>query len=138
MELPAAVQRDVAVLALPLASRKENALMVNVLQSCSSIVAQNSIEEGFGLTATEAMYKGVAVLGTHACGLRQQIRHQIDGHLVQDARDPDEIAAALDAMLADPKLRDLYGRNAQRRVHEEFLIFAQLRRWLSVLERFCL
>ena len=53
--LEPALQRDVALLCLPMDSRKENALMVNALQRCTTVAVQNSIQEGFGLTATEAM-----------------------------------------------------------------------------------
>jgi trehalose synthase len=126
-------QQDIALLALPMDSRKENALMVNALQLCSTIVVQNSLREGFGLTATEAMWKRVPVIGTMACGLRQQIRSGVDGLLLHDPANPDELADALDALLADPVRRDLLARSAQRRVHDEFLIFTQLRRWLRLL-----
>jgi trehalose synthase len=127
------LQDDIAILSLPMASRKHNALMVNALQRCSSIVVQNSLREGFGLTATEAMWKAIPVLGTHAVGLRQQIRDGLDGRLVEDPEDPDEIARVLDQMLADEHARDDWGRSAQHRVHHEFLILAQLRRWLELL-----
>lgn len=133
VELEPEVQRDVVLLALPMASAKENALMVNALQRCSTVVAQNSLREGFGLTATEAMWKRVPVLGSNACGLRQQIRDGVEGRLVSDPDDPGEIAAVLDEMLADPLRREKWGSQAQRRVYEEFLIFAQLRRWLRLL-----
>lgn len=132
-KLPESLQKDVAVLVLPMRSRKQNALMVNALQRCSTVVVQNSLREGFGLTATEAMWKGLAVVGTKACGLRTQIRDGIDGLVVRNPRDPDEIATKIDALLRDPQRRDVLGRSAQRRVHQEFLIFTQLRRWLRTL-----
>jgi trehalose synthase len=131
--LPPEVQRDVALLTLPMNSRKENALMVNALQRCSTLIVQNSIREGFGLTATEAMWKCVPVLGTRASGLRQQIRSGIDGVLIQDAADPDEVARRLDDALGNLSNRDLLARSAQRRVHDRFLIFTQLCEWLRVL-----
>jgi trehalose synthase len=127
------LQQDVVLLTLPMANRKHNALMVNALQRSSTIVVQNSLREGFGLTATEAMWKRIPVLGTHACGLRQQIRDGLDGRLVSDPENPDELAEVLNRMLADPVARDRWARQAQRRVHDEFLIFSQLRRWLDVL-----
>ena len=99
LSLEPEIQRQVILLTLPMDSRKENALMVNTLQRCSSIIVQNSLREGFGLTATEAMWKRTALMGTRACGLRAQIRDQIDGRLVQDAENPDEIAATLHEML---------------------------------------
>jgi trehalose synthase len=132
-DLDPELQKDVVLLNLPMASRKENALMVNALQRCATVVVQNSLREGFGLTATEAMWKRVPVMGTHACGLRQQIRDGLDGRLVVDAEDPEGIVEILDEMLADPVERDRWARSAQRRVHDEFLIFGQLRKWLQVL-----
>lgn len=67
------MQQDVMLLTLPMVSRLENALMVNALQRCSTIAVQNSIQEGFGLTVTEAMWKRIPVIGSNACGIRQQI-----------------------------------------------------------------
>ncbi len=131
--LPEKQQEDVVILMLPMASRKENALVVNALQQCATIVVQNSIQEGFGLTVTEAMWKRKAVLGTSACGIRLQIRDGVDGALVADARDGGEIARALHDMLTDPHGRYLMGRSAQRRVYDEFLVFRQLTRYFELL-----
>jgi len=131
--LPPDCQRDVILLTLPMESRKHNALMVNALQRCSTVVVQNSLREGFGLTATEAMWKAVPVMGTSACGLRQQIRDGVDGRLVNNPENPEEIATVLNEMLQRPQVLERWGRNAQLRVHNEFLIFTQLSRWLRLL-----
>jgi trehalose synthase len=133
--LDGALQEDIALLVLPMASRKENALMVNALQRCSTVIVQNSLQEGFGLTATEAMWKGVPVVGSHAHGLRQQIRSGIDGTITQDPTDPDEIARRLSDILEDPTMRTRMARSAQKRVRNEFLVFMQLCRWLRALTR---
>jgi trehalose synthase len=132
-ELSPELQQDVALLSLPMASRRENELMVNALQRCSSIVVQNSVREGFGLTVTEAMWKRAAVLGSRACGIRQQIQDDQEGRLIADAADPEAIAELLDQTLDDPAGRAKLGQNAQRRVHDQFLVFTQVRRWLEVL-----
>lgn len=133
LDLPPELQRDVALVSLPMASRRENALMVNALQRCSTVVVQNSLEEGFGLTVAEAMWKRKPVLGSHACGIRQQIHDGIDGRLIHDPEDPEQIAEALDALLADPAEREVLASAAQRRVYREFLVFTQLREWLRLL-----
>ncbi|HUF27400.1 MAG TPA: glycosyltransferase [Gemmatimonadaceae bacterium] len=133
LALPSALQREIAILALPMDSAKQNALMVNALQRCSTVVVQNSLREGFGLTVTEAMWKAIPVLGSSAAGIRQQIHDGLEGRLVRDPEDPDEIARALREMLADDHARDRWARAAQRRAHHDFLIFTQLRRWLEVL-----
>jgi trehalose synthase len=126
-------QESVALLSLPMASLKQNHLMVNVIQRCSTVVVQNSLQEGFGLTATEAMWKRVPVLGSSACGLRLQIRDRIDGRLTSHPKDPDEIADILDEMLSNPLHRELFGRGAQRRVYDRFLVFTQVESWLRRL-----
>jgi trehalose synthase len=131
--LPHWIQEDVAIVSLPMDSREQNALMVNALQRCASVVVQNSLREGFGLTVTEAMWKQRGVLGSRACGVRSQIRDGIDGRLVGDSRDPAEIAELLEAMLDDLPGRTRWGQTAQRRVHDEFLVFTQARRWLEAL-----
>jgi len=127
------LQRDVALLSLPMSSRKYNALMVNALQRCSSVVVQNSLQEGFGLTATEAMWKRLRVVGTRACGLRQQIRNGIDGYLIDDPTNPEEIADVLDRTLGLSHERAALITSAQRRVYDEYLVFRQVSRWLTVM-----
>jgi trehalose synthase len=129
------LQKDVAFISLPMASRKYNALLVNALQRCSSVVVQNSLREGFGLTATEAMWKRLRVVGTQACGLRQQIRDGIDGRLVDNPEDPANVAEVLDQVLRMSRERTPMVTCAQRRVYDEFLVFRQVSRWLRVLTR---
>jgi trehalose synthase len=132
--LPAAIQEDVALLLLPMASLEENALLVNALQRASTVVVQNSLREGFGLTIAEAMWKAVPVLSnSRACGPRQQVRDEVDGRLIADPEDPRELSRALDEMLADPARLERWGRSAQRRVHDEFLVLTQLRAWGRML-----
>jgi trehalose synthase len=127
------LQRDVAVVKLPMVSPKENALIVNALQRCSSIVAQNSLQEGFGLTVTEAMWKARPVLGTHAAGIRAQVTDGEHGRLVRDPENPEEIAATLGEMLDDEDARRIWGRNARFRATERGLIFGRERRGLEIL-----
>jgi trehalose synthase len=132
-QLDPELQRDVALVTLPMESREENALLVNAIQRCSTVVVQNSIQEGFGLTATEAMWKAVPVVASSACGLRQQIRDGREGRLVADPEDAEALAAVLNELLADPVERRTLGRAAQRRVYREFLVLSQLRDWLKTV-----
>lgn len=131
--LPAKLQVDVALLALPMTSASENALMVNALQRCSTIVVQNSIREGFGLTATEAMWKSLPVVVSSADGLREQVTDGREGRVVTDPNDVDDLARVLGDVLGDPREREALGRRAQRRVVTEFLLLTQLAVWLEAL-----
>ncbi len=134
--LDPAIQKDVALLTLPMSSRKNNALMVNAIQTASSIVIQNSIREGFGLTLTEAMWKGTPVVGSSACGLRQQIKDRIHGRVVHCPEDPAEVADVLKDMVSANGDLNLWSRNAKTRVQQEFLVFNQVKKWLGILKQF--
>lgn len=136
LALPPELQDDIAVVTLPMSSRRQNALIVNALQRASTLVVQNSLREGFGLTITEAMWKRIPVLtNTRACGPRHQVRDGVDGCLVGDPEDPEELATAMSAMLGDHRNREAWGRNAQRRVHSEYLVLDQVSGWLKLLGR---
>src|SRR5262249_1000718 len=56
--------------------------LVNALQRRAAVVLQKSLREGFGLTVTEAMWKGAAVVGSNVGGIRRQIRDGQNGFLV--------------------------------------------------------
>lgn len=133
LDLPPEIQRDVAIITLPMTSRRINALMVNALQRCSTVVAQNSLQEGFGLTVTEAMWKRRPVLGSHAAGLREQVKDGEHGVRTPQATDPEGIAHTLREMLSADGKRKTWARNARRRVSDRYLVFTQVRRWLEVL-----
>ncbi|MDD9944142.1 MAG: glycosyltransferase [Myxococcales bacterium] len=133
LALPADLQQHIVLLSLPMDSRQRNAHIVNALQRCSTIVVQNSLREGFGLTVTEAMNKACCVVSTHAAGIRAQIEEGVHGRLVRDPNDPEEIARILRDTLTDPMQRNLLGRNACRRVGDHYLTPSQLRLWLRLL-----
>ena len=129
------LQDDIAILLLPLDNPKENALIVNALQRFSNIVVQNSIQEGFGLTATEAMWKQRPVLVSGAAGLRFQVQDNINGKINDDPTDITRLASMLQTMLNKPKERDKWGFNGQIRVIENFTLFSQIKSWLAVLAK---
>jgi trehalose synthase len=133
LDLPPERRQDVAVVTLPMDSRRANALMVNALQRSSAVIAQNSVQEGFGLTVTEGMWKGMPILGTRAAGIDEQVVDGETGRLLPRADDPTGLAHALADLLADRKRRQEWGRNARRRVRERYLVFTQVQRWLDVL-----
>jgi trehalose synthase len=91
---------------------EHNALVVNALQRRANVVLQKSLQEGFGLTAAEAMVKGRAMVASAVGGLRQQIT---DGHngLLVDPFDLEGVCAALVRLLDDPALRQKLGERAR-------------------------
>jgi trehalose synthase len=95
-------------------------------------VTQNSLREGFGLTVTEGMWKQASILGTHAVGIREQIKDGEHGRLLRNPEDPAEIAQVLGEMLHHEEARERWSRNAKRRATHRYLVFTQVRRWLEV------
>jgi len=110
------MQNDIAILLLPLHDTKENALIVNALQRSSSFVVQNSIREGFGLTATEAMWKRIPMLVSGAAGLRYQVEDRVTGRINGEPSDTEALSRTMREMLDNPKARDKWGLNGQIRV----------------------
>jgi trehalose synthase len=127
------LQNDIAILLLPLDNQKENALIVNAIQSSSTIVVQNSLQEGFGLTATEAMWKQRPVLVSGAAGLVHQVLDHENGRINPDPKNTDKLAATMEEMLQNQKELDNWGFKGQVRVIEHFTVFTQLQKWLKLL-----
>ena len=103
------IQARIAIVTLPFRSRQWNALLVNALQTSSTILVQNSLQEGFGLTLTEAMWKKVPVLSedSRSLGPRFQIRNSVEGILIRDPQDTVELSNAIEAMLRSERLAEL-------------------------------
>ena len=62
--LPQRVRRRVHLALLPMDDADENAVIVNALQRRADVVVQKSLAEGFGLTVSEAMWKGRPVVAS--------------------------------------------------------------------------
>ena len=77
----------VTVACLPMHDVEENAAIVNALQRHADVIVKKSLEEGFGLGVTEALWKRRAVVASDVGGHRDQIKHQHNGLLV-DPTDP--------------------------------------------------
>jgi trehalose synthase len=131
-EYPKEIQKSIAMLSLPLDSRWQNALIVNALQRLAAVVIQNSIREGFGLTLLEAMWKQRPVIASDACGLRQQLRPDVDGVMIFDPNDPKNVSKALNSMIeAGEEKRQVFARNAKKRAIDNFLVYAQVTNYLK-------
>ena len=73
---------------------------------------QKSLVEGFGLTVTEAMWKGRPVIASGVGGIQDQIVDGRDGLLIADPHDLEAFAATLRQVLANPGLADRLGSAA--------------------------
>jgi trehalose synthase len=107
----------------------DDPLLVNALQRHSAVVLQKSTREGFGLTVTEAMWKGAAVIGGNVGGIRHQITEGENGFLVSTV---DQAAERIVQLLRDPQLRRRLGHRAKETVREKFLMTRLLEDWLDL------
>ena len=115
------VQSRVHLLSLPMDDVDENARIVNALQRRANVVVQKSLQEGFGLTVAEAMWKSRPVVATRVGGIQDQIEHGTSGLLVDDPYDIDGFADAVRSVLEDTTCARRLGEAAHDRVHDHFL-----------------
>jgi trehalose synthase len=108
------------------------AIEVNAFQVHSAAVLQKSIREGFGLTVTEALWKGRPTVGGRAGGIPSQIQDGETGWLVDSV---EECAAACMEILADPAAAGVRGRRGKEYVRVNFLMPRLLRDWLALFNR---
>jgi len=73
---------------------------VNAFQVYSAVVIQKSIREGFGLTVSEALWKGRPTVAGRVGGIVTQIRDGETGRLVSS---PEECAGGCLEALRDPE-----------------------------------
>ncbi|NQT27857.1 glycosyltransferase [candidate division KSB1 bacterium] len=103
---------------------------INALQRASDIVLQKSIKEGFGLTVTEAMWKGKPVIGGNVGGIRLQVHNHHNGFLVDT---PEGAAMRIRYLYFNRDIMAEMGKNAHRFVLENFLITRHLREYLTLM-----
>jgi len=82
---------------------------------------QKSLQEGFGLTVTEAMWKARPIIATRVGGIQDQIENNKHGVLLDDPTSTDEFSLALQQIFRNPGYADKIGTAARDRVREEFL-----------------
>ncbi len=111
----------------------EDTAVVNALQRRSAVVLQKSIREGFGLTVTEAMWKGSAVIGGNTGGIRYQIKDGENGFLVSSI---DEAAERIVQLLKDKDLRERIGKKAKESVRKNFLLTRLMEQHLDMYGSF--
>jgi trehalose synthase len=123
----------VQLVCLPMSDTEENAVIVNALQRHASVVTQKSLAEGFGLTVTEAMYKGTPVVASAVGGIVDQITDGDSGLLVQSPRDLNEFGATVSRVLHDPDLAKRLGEAGRQRAIDQFLPDTSLGQWERLL-----
>jgi trehalose synthase len=104
-------------------------LEVNALQRASDVILQKSIREGFGLSVTEALWKGVPVVGGDVGGIPLQIQDGVNGFLVSTV---EEAAEKTLYLLKHPQRAKEMGKNGREHVLRNFLITRHLKDYLEL------
>ncbi|MBD3165057.1 glycosyltransferase [bacterium] len=108
----------------------EDTALVNALQNRAAVVLQKSKREGFGLTVSEAMWKGTPVIGGNVGGIRNQVVHGENGFLVESI---EETAKYIVELVNDEGKRVEMGKRARETVRERFLLTRYLEEYLDLL-----
>lgn len=116
---------DIRVLCLPPTSHVE----INALQRASAVVMQKSLREGFGLTVSEALWKGKPVIAGAVGGIPLQISHGQSGALVHSV---EGAALWLRRLLNESALAKKMGENGREHVRQNFLLTRHLRDYLML------
>jgi trehalose synthase len=105
------------------------AIEVNAFQSQADVVIQKSTREGFGLTVSEALWKGRPFIGGNVGGIPLQVQDGKTGFLVSS---PDECADRSLRILREPDMGKQLGRQGKEHVRTHFLTPRLLRDWLRL------
>jgi trehalose synthase len=114
---------DVHVLTIPPGSDLE----INALQRASAVVIQKSIREGFGLTVSEALWKGRPMVASAVGGIPLQIKHRFSGllcHSIEGA------ALAIKQLLNNRDYAAQLGENGREQVRAHHLLTNHLKDYL--------
>jgi len=125
-EASAGEDPDIRLLLLPADAHAT----INALQRAASLVLQKSLREGFGLTVTEAMWKGKPVIGGDTGGIRLQVIDYHTGFLVNS---PEGAALRIRYLLQRPRRVAEMGAKARAYVQENFLLTRQVREYLTAV-----
>jgi len=117
---------DIHILLLPPDAHRT----INALQRGADIVLQKSLKEGFGLTVTEAMWKGKPVIGGDTGGIRLQVINHHTGFLVST---PQGAALRIRYLLQHRDQLKAMGEKARSYVKGNFLITRLLREHLTLM-----
>jgi trehalose synthase len=111
----------------------EDNKLVNALQTKSAVVLQKSLKEGFGLTVSEALWKGTPVIGGKVGGIRSQIIDGKNGYLV-DPLNYNQCAKKTIEILNNDKLREQMGKYGREHVKKNFLTTRHLLEWIMAIK----
>jgi trehalose synthase len=119
----AADNPDIHILLIPPDSNIE----INALQRAATVIIQKSLKEGFGLTISEALWKGKPVIASAVGGIPLQIKNRLTGLLCYST---EGAAYGLKQLLSNPEYANRLGKNGREHVKQNFLITRHLKEYM--------
>ena len=119
----AAGDPDIHVVELPPTANIE----INAIQRASTVILQKSLREGFGLTVSEALWKGKPVIAGAVGGIPLQITHRYSGILTHTI---EGTGYWIKQLLNAPDFARRLGENGREHVRYNFLLTRHLRDYL--------
>jgi len=113
----------------------DNDLVVNSLQRKAAVIVQKSIKEGFGLTVSEALYKGTPVVASNVGGIPIQVIHGENGFL-HEPNDIEGFSQSIVKILKSSHLRKEMGENGREFIKKNFLITRLMLDWLNLFNQY--
>ncbi len=110
----------------------ESNLFVNLIQRISSVIIQKSLKEGFGLTVTEALWKGTPVVASSVGGIKLQIKDGEHGFLVEPM-DYKGFAEKIVYLLKNPNIAEEFSKKGKEFVKKNYLITRLLSDYINLL-----
>lgn len=115
--------KDIFVLFLPPSSDLE----INALQRGSTVILQKSLKEGFGLTVSEALWKGKPTIAGAVGGIPLQITHKYSGILTHTI---EGTAYWIKQLVNEPDYARRLGVNGREHIKNNFLITRHIKDYL--------
>ena len=108
-------------------------VLVGAMQQHATVVLQKSLREGFGLTVSEALWKGTPVIGGNVGGIPKQIDDGVNGFLVDSV---EQAAQRIVELIDDPDRAAEMGAKGREKVRENFLMSRLLEQHIDLLSSF--
>jgi trehalose synthase len=103
----------------------------NVFQRASHVVLQRALRRGFGLWASDTLWKERPIVAARGGGMPHQVLDGETGFLVEGSQ---QFVERIVQLLRDPALAREMGRAGRRHVAENFLITRYLHDYIRLLE----
>jgi len=105
-------------------------LELGAVQRLARVSLHRALREGYGLAASEALWKNTPVIGGRDGGVPLQVRDGIDGYLTEG---PEQTAERLVELVGDPGAAVEMGRAGREHVRERHLVTRALEGELRLL-----